>query len=214
MVQKEAKLTRCLARDFDAIIESALARGPCRANQMLHSEKWGSARGCANRRERSAPTQASPMLVVLPDQSGQKTISRMRESRASAPGAASLDALFCECDKELSNRYEMSRSSALFDLYGGIRCSRERIRAYSLLGRKKVPCSPAQGFLLQDPGIQGLFDALFWPKEAESPALSPCSTGNLPSRGPPLPRLKEPRRLRRLDRRDPASGSSRLQCKI
>ena len=146
----------------------------------------------------SAPTRASPMLVVCPDQSEQKTtsnFSRMRESRATAPAAASLDTRFCECDKELSNRNEMSRSSALFDLYAGIRCSREKIRAYSLLGRKKIPCSPAQGILSQDPGIQGLFDAHFGRKRPNSllslpaPGNSPFSRGSLtpPQRTAPPP---------------------------
>jgi hypothetical protein len=103
----------------------------------------------------------------------------------------------------------MSRLSALFGLYAGIRCSREKIRAYSLLGRKIIPCSLAQGIL-----SQGLFDAHFGRKRPNSLLSLPAPQGILPSRGAPLPRRKEPRRLRHLDRHDPAGGSSRLQCRI
>ena len=81
-----------------------------------------------------------------------------------------------ERDKELSNRDEMNRSSALFDLGAGIPCSREKIAAYSLLRQNKFPARPRREF------------------------SSPYS--------------QEPRCLRQLDRDDPASGASRLQCRI
>jgi hypothetical protein len=141
----------------------------------------------------SVSARASPMLVVCPGQSEQKTtsnFSRMRESRATAPAAASLGTRFCEGDKELSNSNEMSCSPALY----------RPLRGNSLLARKN-PC--------------------IFPARAEKNSLL-ARADNFVARpwnlrlflGAPLPRLKEPRRLRHLDRHDPASGSSRLQCRI
>src|SRR5208282_6354650 len=83
----------------------------------------------------------------------------------------------------------------------GIPCPRKKIPCIFPARAQKIPCSPAQGILPQDPRIQGLFDAHFGRKRPNS-LLTPCSAGNFPcSRA--SPHLQEPRRLRQLDRHDP-----------
>src|SRR5271157_467715 len=99
---------------------------------------------------------------------------QIRESGATAPPAASLDIGF-RGYRELSNRDEMSHSSALFDLGAGIPCSRAK---NSLLARA--------GNFAARPSNPRPFRCSFSPKETEFPAVS-LLRREFPARDPPTP---------------------------
>src|SRR5271157_1463460 len=98
--------------------------------------------------------------------------------------------------------------SALFGIGAGIPCSGEKFPAYSFPARrKKIPCSPAQAIVPQDPRIKGLFDADFAEK-GRIPCKFAARREFFPARGP-LPHLQEPLRLRHLHRHDLAHAALR-----
>jgi hypothetical protein len=107
----------------------------------------------------------------------------------------------------------MSHSSALFDPSARIPCSREKIAAYSLLGRKKFPATPRREFRCKTLEPKA-FSMLILAEGRRILCCLPAPQGIFPSRGAPLLHLGEPRRLPQVDRDDPASGASRRQCRI
>ena len=112
---------------------------------------------------------------------------QIRESGATAPPAASLDIGF-RGYRELSNRDEMSHSSALFDLGAGIPCSREKFPAYSLLGRKKFPARPRREFCRKTLESKA-FSMLIFAERDRIPCCLPAPQG-IPCSRPPNPTSK------------------------